>query len=175
MSLATIEIKAPPQFSRLAVQAGLRNSLSPMIQPAHMPFGIYKPVPSMKPIQAEARPPIVSNLWSPEAPSGQQRANIMLIDIKMRLTSTPQSATKSLPMDQAHGYQRGPANNRLITSLTGKKRTSFRRSEFREEHKDVEQTCVRKIISCDAHIRSFRINLVRSSRKVNSRPKSRSD
>ena len=88
MSLATIEIKAPPQFSRLAVQAGLRNSLSPMIQPAHMPFGKYKPVPSIKPKQAEVRLPIVSNRWSLEAPSGQNRANIMLIAIKMRLTPT---------------------------------------------------------------------------------------
>ena len=92
MSLATIEIKAPPQFSRLAVQAGLRNSLSPMIQPAHMPFGKYKPVPSMKPKQAEVRLPIVSNRWSPEAVSGQYRARMMLIAFNIRLTSTSLSA-----------------------------------------------------------------------------------
>ena len=59
--------------------------------------------------------------------------------------------------------------------LRAKKGPAFAGPFLREENKDVEQTCVRKIISCDAHIRSFRINLVRSSRKVNSRPKSRSD
>ena len=52
-----------------------------------MPFGKYKPCPSMKPKQAEVRLSILSNRWSPEAPSGQHRANIMLIAIKMRLTS----------------------------------------------------------------------------------------
>ena len=59
--------------------------------------------------------------------------------------------------------------------LRAKKGPTFAGPFLREENKDVEQTCVRKIISCDAHIRSFRINLVRSSRNVNSRPKSRSE
>ena len=59
--------------------------------------------------------------------------------------------------------------------LRAKKGPTFAGPFLREENKDVEQTCVRKIISCDAHIRSFRINLVRSSRNVNSRPKSLSD
>ena len=128
MSLAIIEMKAPPQFSRLAVQAGLRNSLSPMIQPAHMPFGRYKPVPYMKPTQADLRLPIVLNRWSPEALSGQDRASIMLIAINTRLTSTSAVClmpSKSLTTDQEHGYQRGLADNRGIASLKDKKRPAF--------------------------------------------------